>query len=228
VFVKQQFRQPVPGPHQIPTDVLPAVCAGALEAGTIYTTKGFDLPLMYRVPEAGWFNFEDLPGNFLLVPPGNDLPGVNAGTSDFIGVYRSVTPSVFSDLPTCATVAASGVSTTPAAMVEWMTEQPELAVSDPEAVTVSGLSGLVVDVRVREGANLPHCEEGGDRFDVALLFSGLPPSSLDHGVIRDMTMRLDMLEYLGDIVLVEIFDIDAAPGTADDYSKVVDQFQFKI
>jgi hypothetical protein len=32
---------------------------------------------------------------------------------------------------------------------------------------------------------------------------------------------------LGDIVLVEISDIDAAPGTADDYSKVIDQFQFE-
>jgi hypothetical protein len=63
------------------------VCVGALEASTIYKTKSSDLPLTYQVPEPGWSNDEDLPGDFLLVPPRSDLSGVNAGTSDFIRVY---------------------------------------------------------------------------------------------------------------------------------------------
>lgn len=203
-------------------------CLGELKAGTEYTTKAFAPALTYRVPQAGWSNFEDLSGNFLLTPPGNGLAGVNAGTSDFIGVYRSVTPSVFSDLPTCAIAPAPQVATTPEAMTKWMQGQAVLDVSTPTAVNVSGLTGLVTDVRVRKGAKVPHCEEGGDRVEVALLFSGLPPSSLDHGAIPNMTMRLYMLAYSGDILSIEVSDIDAAPGNADEYSKEVEQFRFNV
>ncbi len=38
---------------------------------------------------AGWANYEDLYGNFLLVPRRGTLKGVNADTGDFIGVFRS-------------------------------------------------------------------------------------------------------------------------------------------
>lgn len=63
-------------------------CLGALQSGT-YTTTVFQPQLTYTVP-AGWSNLEDTPGNFLLVPPHFTLAGVNAGTSDFIGIYTSV------------------------------------------------------------------------------------------------------------------------------------------
>ena len=63
-------------------------CLGKLKAGT-HKTVVFRPTLTYTVP-AGWTNFEDTPGNFLLVPARGALPGVNAGTSDFIGVYTSV------------------------------------------------------------------------------------------------------------------------------------------
>ncbi len=57
----------------------------------MYTTTMFEPTLTYSVPE-GWSNMEDLPGNFLLLPPGSTLEGVNAGTSDYLGVYTSVVP----------------------------------------------------------------------------------------------------------------------------------------
>jgi hypothetical protein len=38
---------------------------------------------------------EDLPGNFLLVPPGSTLDGVNAGTSDDVGVYQARRGAMF-------------------------------------------------------------------------------------------------------------------------------------
>lgn len=63
-------------------------CLGPIAAGT-YSTSVFRPQITYTVP-AGWSNLEDTPGNFLLVPPGFDLPGVNRGTSDFIGIYASV------------------------------------------------------------------------------------------------------------------------------------------
>ena len=49
-------------------------CLGRLSAGT-YRTTVFSPGITYRVPK-GWQNLEDTPGNFLLVPPGQELEGV--------------------------------------------------------------------------------------------------------------------------------------------------------
>ena len=201
-------------------------CLGPLQAGTSYTTQVFTPGLTYQVPVPHWRNYEDTPGNFLLVPPGNDLPGINAGTSDFIGVYTSITPSRFTSLQGCATEPVPHVPATPTAMAAWLSGQRLLAVSRPAPVTVGGLSGLKVDVRARPGAHLPTCHVDGDTFSVALLFSGLAPSSLDHGVIRGMTMRLYLLRFQHGMLAIELDDIDHAPGTVAGLSRVAEGFRF--
>ncbi len=66
-------------------------CRGPLAPGT-YASSEFETPFRYTVPE-GWANDEDLPGNFLLLPPSGDLPGVNNDTSEFIGLYDGVAPA---------------------------------------------------------------------------------------------------------------------------------------
>ena len=89
-----------------------------------YTTEIFTPPLTYSVPDDGWFNYEDQPGNFLLVPPGNTLDGVNAGTSDVIGVYTSVVASRCSGVSgSCDTERVPGVPATPAAITSWIRRQ---------------------------------------------------------------------------------------------------------
>ena len=62
-----------------------------MTAGT-YATTEFQAGVAYTVPD-GWANYEDLPGNFLLVPPSGTLEGVNAGTSDYIGMYDGIAPA---------------------------------------------------------------------------------------------------------------------------------------
>ena len=59
-------------------------CLGALKAGT-YRTTVFELPITYTVPD-GWQNLEDLPGNFLLIPPGKNVGGADTGTTDYVSV----------------------------------------------------------------------------------------------------------------------------------------------
>jgi hypothetical protein len=49
-------------------------CLGPIAAGT-YSTVVFGPTITYTVP-AGWANYEDLPGNFLLIPPGGDFAGI--------------------------------------------------------------------------------------------------------------------------------------------------------
>jgi len=202
------------------------LCLGPLQAGTSYTTQTFTPALTYQVTEAHWRNDEDTSGNFLLVPPGNDLPGVNAGTSDFIGVYTSITPSRFTSLRGCTAEPVPHIPTTPTAMAAWLSGQHVIAVSRPVPVAVGGLTGLEVDVRARPGAHLPTCHVNGDTFSVALLFSGVAPSSLDHGVIRGMTMRLYLLSFHHGILAIELDDIDQAPGTVADLSRVAEGFRF--
>lgn len=201
-------------------------CLGPLEPGVRYTTSRFQPALTYTVPDDGWGNYEDLTGNFLLVPPGNSLNGVNAGTSDFLGVYRSVAPSEFVALPACAARPVPGVAATPEAMAGWLAGRAELTVTPPTPVTVGSLSGLVLDVSVARGAAIPTCVDGGVEVTVALLFSGVTPSSLDHGVIFGLAMRLYLLTYADGILAVEVDDIASAPGTLDDYAAVVEGLAF--
>ncbi|MCV0402639.1 MAG: hypothetical protein K5924_02895 [Chloroflexi bacterium] len=59
-----------------------------MDAGT-YTTVAFGTELTYTVPD-GWNNQEDLPGNFLVIPPTAAAEEVDAGTADYIGVYDGV------------------------------------------------------------------------------------------------------------------------------------------
>src|SRR6185503_15929559 len=44
-------------------------CLGPIPVGT-YTTVQFQPTITYAVPGGGWFNSEDLPGLFTLIPPG--------------------------------------------------------------------------------------------------------------------------------------------------------------
>jgi hypothetical protein len=178
-------------------------CLGDLPPGT-YTTTVFHPTLTYTVGE-GWANMEDLPGNFLLVPPGGSLAGVNANTSDFIGVYTSVTPP----LP-CVERAASPTITSPQAYVDWLRAQPQLATTDPTSVTVGGLTGLQVDVSlVADQA----CSDPAIADAFALVVLGTGPSQLTHAVVPDYPLRLDLLAHDGGVLAVEL--ADAAGGGSD-------------
>jgi hypothetical protein len=188
-------------------------CLGLVAAGT-YTTQIFDPTLSYTVP-AGWANMEDTPGNFLLLPPKQSLEGVNAGTSDYIGVYTSVFPVNGCDTP-------DGDVVTPAQYVRWMTKNPGLVVTGDQAVSVGGLSGRVVDLRVAktwketcEGSNIP----------TVTLESGSSPSSLIHGILKGMAWRMYLLSYHGSVLAVEVDDIHDA-HLLDTYSNVVNTFDF--
>jgi hypothetical protein len=91
---------------------------------------------------------------------------------------------------------------------------------------VGGLSGVVVDVSVRPSATLPTCRDGSASVTVEVLFSGVPPSSLDHGVIPRMTMRLYLLSYQRGILAIELDDIHEAPGNLASLSAVAERIRF--
>jgi hypothetical protein len=70
------------------------------------------------------------------------------------------------------------------------------------------------------------CTVDGQRLALAGEFNGLSPSSLNHAVIPGMTMRMIMLSSAGNVLLVEIDDIDKAPVGLPALTAVARQMRF--
>lgn len=202
------------------------LCLGPVQAGQPYKTQLFSPQLTYRVPNDGWSNYEDTSGNFLLVPPRNDLPGVNGGTSDFLGVYTSIAPSRIVQAAGCITGLVPGAGRSPQVMAAWFARQRDLAASKPKPVVVGGLRGVVLDLRTAPRTSLTSCTVNGQRIELAGLFSGVAPSALDHAVIPGMTMRLFLLARERQVLGIELDDIDRAPGNLADLTAVARDITF--
>jgi hypothetical protein len=192
-------------------------CLGDLKAGT-YHTQTFHPPLTYAVPP-GWSNQEDLLGNFLLLPPGATLEGVNPGTSDYLGVYTSVVAPGL-----CTGAPSSKVKPTFDGLVGWLTSHPRLEVSNVHNVTVGGLKGVALDIAMKSSKG-DGCPEGVS-VDI---YVGTPPSDLIHGVIPGYLVRAYLLHNRSHTLAIEV--ADARHGS--DYkdwlgaaARVIDSFKF--
>lgn len=186
-------------------------CLGPLSPGT-YTTSQFIPTLTYDVP-ADWGNFEDLSGNFLLIPPGGDVSGVDPGTSDYVGVYTNVA----AETPDCGP--ASHVGGTPANMASYFASDRELQTTKPTPVSIGGLDGVVLDLKLTKGSHKR----------LVCLIVGVSPSGLEHGLGQGLTMRLYLLAQhdplFGGTLAIEIDDVSGG-GHLDSYSAVVKNFRF--
>ena len=197
-------------------------CLGPLEPGT-YTTEEMVIPITYTVPE-GWANYEDLPGNFLLVPPSGTLAGVNPGTSDYIGVFIGVAAA----MGDCGEAPQADVDTTPEAMMAWYADLPGLNMSAPETVELGGFERS----RVRSGGRRGPC----NLLPVPGL-RGHPPSAAGdrrrtgqphHVVIPDSITRLYLFlapSSTSQTIAIEIVDIKGG-DSLDDLDAVVQTFEF--
>jgi hypothetical protein len=180
----------------------------------------FSPTLTYTVP-AGWSNFEDTPGNFLLVPRRGSLAGVNPGTSDYIGVYTSVA----AEKTACASnVLAPGVPKTPVGIAKWIGTHPGLLSTPPVKVEIGHLHGVVVDIAEAKGAGLKCVGIPGPRY-VAVM-TGLNPSGLDHGVIPGLRLRLYLLSFGGGTLAIEVDDVPGGGSHLAEYSALIKHFQF--
>ncbi len=210
-----------PVPSQSPPPACPnphgGQCLGPLAAGT-YSTVTFRPTISYTVP-AGWGNYEDLPGNFLLIPPGGSLAGVDAGTSDYLGIYSSIA------LDAPCTGPAPNVHGAEL-MAAFLSRQPEFATSNERAVSVGRLSGSVLDIRIAKTWKTA-CLPGP--LPNAFLMSGLPPSDFDHGLVGKLAIRLYLLNGLnddpGEVLAIEVDDISGG-GHLNGYETVVKSLGF--
>ena len=195
-----------------------------------YTTKRFDPAITYLVPDDGWANYEDLYGNFLLVPPDNDLAGVNEGTSDFIGVYRGVLPTQPGP-SSCGDIQfplGKQPGPTPEDLVTYYQNQPELVLSEPSATSIGGLEGSVVDIEANPDMELTTChdEVDGSTVEVDWVVSGIAGSDVDLGVIRDETIRLYLLQNEDLVLGIAVVDIHAASTSLASMTDVAESLLF--
>lgn len=202
-------RPPCPNPEG-------AACLGTLTAGT-YKTTVFHPAISYTVPD-GWKNFEDTPGNFLLVPPDGNLPGVNGGTSDFIGIYTSVAAP-----NGCKEGVAPGSLATVGGWRKWATQQAGFRNPHFRHVSVGGLSGVVVDLRLPPGWSKTCSYSAG--LPVQPMITGLGVSGLDHNILPGQVTRLYLLDYAGGALAIEVVDIKDAHHLSA-YSDLVSKLQF--
>jgi hypothetical protein len=194
-------------------------CLGVLDAG-MYETVQFVPDLTYTVP-AGWANYEDTPGNFLLVPPESDLAGVNADTSEYIGVYDGVAAASAD----CEEEPQEGFDPTPEGVVAAYRARDGLVLGDPERITIGGLDGLMIDVSLADDFD-GTCPFDPQGHPLVPMLIGTGPAGLHHVINATFDMQLYLLVGRhGETIGVEVID---HPGdqSMDQMSGIVEDFVF--
>ena len=200
------------------TPVFYGSCVGELSAGT-HRTSTLRPALTYTVP-LGWTNFTDHPGVFGLVPPGGDWQAVDTGQSDYLDVITSIATA----RDGCAD--GHGSIHTPEGFARWLRHEPGIALTNLTPVTIGGLSGVVVDLRMRKDWKKTCPWSHGIPAQQAL--TGLPPSpsELNHSMLPPpMVMRLYLLHYKHETLGIEIDEV-SGDSKLDSYSAVVKTFRF--
>ena len=200
------------------TQVYYGTCVGELTAGTHKSTT-FQPSLTYTVP-LEWTNFTDHPGVFGLVPPGADWRAVDKGQSDYVDVFTSIATA----REGCAD--GHGSIHTPEGFVRWLRHEPGIAMNNLTPVTIGGLSGVVVDLRMRKGWKKTCAWSLG--LPAQQVLTGLPPSpaGLNHALYPGRAvMRLYLLHYKRGTLGIEVDEV-SGDTKLPTYSAVVKTFRF--
>jgi hypothetical protein len=172
--------------------------ASALPAGT-YTSRVFQPAVTFSLP-AGWDNPADSAVYFQVRPAGSDIAGIH--------LFRDPNPA--SQDASCPETAQAGVGGSSKELVAWIRSLPGLVASDPTPITIGGLSGVTLDLGIKDGwkASCPFA-------------NGLPTVPLFVGakgeyrwvVAGNERLRLAVLDAPSGTVVV---DVDAFDGTVID------------
>ena len=210
------FAAASPAGSVLPCDVSWNACRGSLVAGT-YGTRLFTPPFTYAVGD-GWVNAEDEDGNFLLVPPGRAVEAVDAGLTDYLGVYSSVRVPV-----ACSEVADASVAATPAAIAEWLANEAPLVTTGRRPVSIGGLSGVMIDVSLSP-------DDGGCGGFYPILV-GTGRSSLTHAVSAVQPLRLYLLDSEHGTLAIEVAEATRRGSASEDWydeaQRIVDGLRFE-
>jgi hypothetical protein len=199
-----------------PSD-LDGPCSGRCTPG-MHRSVLLQPPLTYTVP-VGWFGVEDGTGEYALKFGGAD-------TDDGLFLFRD--PVAHSQLPDCPMTADPKVGTSPKELVDWIASLPGLVATPPKAVTVGGLAGFGLEVRVAPSWTHACPYSQGDPV-VPLIVGSAPGSDLDWGVGGTGRMRIYLLDAGGGgriWIDVETIDGGRFDQLAERSTPVIESFVF--
>jgi hypothetical protein len=182
-------------PTPAPATLRPALPAGA------YSTSVFAPAIAFTLPD-GW----------VIAADSGDYVALQPAASEVTGIYVFRSPLAASQDVDCPIAAAAGVGATAGDLVEWIQARPGLVVGAPLPVTIGGLEGLRVDVRILDGwlASCPFA----DRLPTVPLFVSPTDPGFRWVIAGSERLRLDLLDVpAGGTVVV---DIDAFDGSLMD------------
>ena len=161
------------------TEPFKVVQDALLPPGT-YTSEAFTPPLTYTVP-AGWVMFDDEPGQFELALEHHD---------PYIYVWRDLRALA----PDCAEEPQPDVGFSAADISGWLAARDGLDTSEPQPVSIGGLSGYVMDVRMSPDWT-ESCPFSDGQATVPTLIGTAPLSShVFWGTLIDSSQRYYFLD----------------------------------
>jgi hypothetical protein len=176
----------------------------------------FGVPLTYEVP-AGWSNHADSPGEYVIYAPGSAAAATEGGARDWIAFLVNVTFNPEG----CPPQPAFDEGATAADIADWMAARANLVTTTPEPVSVGGLDGLVLDVRLSDDAPVECFTEPG-----VFLVHGLGASEgYDQGIGPGVAMRFYFFDHGDEVLMIEVDDVSGG-DRLDEFSAVLDTVQF--
>jgi hypothetical protein len=181
------------------TDCPESTCQGLLDVGVFRSTV-LDPAISFEVTEPGW-TWDYSAGTFRIVadPSHEDLYSPD-------GIYFLRDPGIASQ--DCEETEEPGIGRSVKDLVAWLKAAPGLAVTDPTPVTIGGLDGLMLDLRLDPGWSRP-CFWSGKVPAVPLIFRGADVGGYHWAMLPDMSLRWYVLESADGVIVI---DLEDGPG----------------
>jgi hypothetical protein len=190
-------------------------CSGPLAAGT-QSSVLFKPRITFDIP-AGWWNHADSAGEYVLDAPGSHPNASEFGAVDWIAFEANVTLTPDG----CGAQLQFDPSATAADIAAWMAGRSHLTTTGPRPVSIGGLDGVTLDVRLAENAPSECLPIPG-----VLLVHGLPPSNgYDQAILAGTAMRFYFFDHGEDVLMIEIDDVSGG-DRLDEFAAVVNTVSF--
>lgn len=207
----------LPCPSNVPMEGHSDDCTGSLPIGM--NTSAFRPRVEFRIDDRGWIPVIDERSNLTLLPPGGDFAGLDDGTSDKVAIYGPV----HALSRRCAvkgqiTTEPTGVGHTAQAIAHELSTRPGVIGTDPRAITVGGLQGYLVDLRLD-----PHWTRTCFFNDVpSVPMIGAP--QVTHLLQPGFVLRYYFLDHSGATLAIEVTKVGT--DDLDPYAAFVGTFRF--
>jgi hypothetical protein len=193
-------------------------------AATTYTSQAFTPPTTVTVP-GNWTVTMDQPDAMTLSPLVTDGQSSPVPT-DVAGIYLFRDVRAAMQDPACTTKPEAGVASDAKSLAGWVSARPGLTTTEPEPVTIGGLSGYEVEASIKESWT-SSCPFANGAPSVSLLAND--SGSIRWVVFGTEKVRLAFLDVPGGgTVTVNTSATDGSiyPGLVNEVAPVIASMQF--